>query len=91
MLTPEFTHFLCNRDDLITRLGCIDPRRYDKTRNYLNGGVTWLSPFVTHGILSTQQIADVVLREHKAKTLLPATFRAGLARILPSHLAACRR
>lgn len=77
MLTPEFNHFLCNRDDLITRLDCIDPRRYDKTRNYLNGGVTWLSPFVTHGILSTQQIADVVLREHKAKTCYRLLFELG--------------
>ena len=77
MLTPEFTYFLCNRDDLITRLGCIDPRRYDKTRNYLNGGVTWLSPFVTCGILSTQQIADVVLREYNAKICYRLLFELG--------------
>ena len=77
MPTPELSHFLCTPDDLITRLGRIDPRSYDKTRNYLDGQVTWLSPFLTHGILSTRRIAEAVLREHKAKPCYRLLFELG--------------
>lgn len=77
MPTPELSHYLCAPNDLITQLESIDPRRYDKTRNYLNGQVTWLSPFVTHGILSTRQIANAVLDEHKAKSCYRLLFELG--------------
>lgn len=53
--------FLVDYDDLITRLNTIDAREYGKTRNYLNGAVSKLSPFITHGILSTKQIAKHLL------------------------------
>ena len=39
-----------------TALQQIDPIRYGKTRNHLNGAVTRLSPYIRHGILN---LADV--------------------------------
>ena len=77
MPTPSLEHFLCTRDDLVERISQIDPRAYDKTRNYLHGQVTWLSPFTTHGILSTQQIANGVLSRHKAKSCYRLLFELG--------------
>jgi len=69
MNSPKDTsHFLCNPGTLKQRLEQIDPARYDKTRNNLDGAVTWLSPFVTHGVLSTVDIANAVLSRHSAKT-----------------------
>ncbi|MFK7996590.1 MAG: FAD-binding domain-containing protein [Granulosicoccus sp.] len=77
MNLPAFEHFLCNPEQLQTRIAQIDPRAYDKTRNYLDGEVTWLSPFVTHGVISTQSIANTVLAQHEAKACYRLLFELG--------------
>lgn len=77
MPTPAFSHFLCSHDDILQRIVQIDPRAYDKTRNYLDGDVTWLSPFTTHGIISTSTISEIVLRSHKAKSCYRLLFELG--------------
>ncbi|MFK8082522.1 MAG: FAD-binding domain-containing protein [Granulosicoccus sp.] len=77
MNTPTFEHFLCDADQIQERITQIDPRAYDKTRNYLDGDVTWLSPFLTHGIIDTRQIADIVLGEHKPKSCYRLLFELG--------------
>ncbi|MFN5209041.1 MAG: FAD-binding domain-containing protein [Bacteroidota bacterium] len=38
------------------RIASIDPRAYAASRNYLNGAVTRLSPYVSRGLISTKQI-----------------------------------
>ena len=58
----DISHFLCQYADLEERLALIDPVEYDRTRNYLDGGVTWLSPFITHGIINTRDVANAVLK-----------------------------
>ncbi|MFK7860527.1 MAG: FAD-binding domain-containing protein [Granulosicoccus sp.] len=77
MNTPVFEHFLCSLQQIQERIDQIDPWAYDKTRNYLDGDVTWLSPFVTHGVISTRQIADRVLTGHKAKSCYRLLFELG--------------
>jgi len=77
MNTPKLHSFLCNHEALRERLGKINPRSYDKTRNYLDGDVTWLSPFLTHGVLTTRQLADVVLAEHRPKSCYRFLFELG--------------
>lgn len=74
---PSIDHFLCSIDDVNTRIRNIDPRVYDKTRNYLDGGVTWLSPFTTHGITTTKHIAELVLENHKPKSCYRLLFELG--------------
>lgn len=49
------------RDEAVARLGAIDPVAYGRTRNYLDGAVTQLSPFITHGILSLSEVRDAVI------------------------------
>ncbi len=39
----------------------IDPIEYGKTRNYLSGAVTKLSPYISRGVISTKQVAQIVL------------------------------
>lgn len=41
------------------RLNAIEPARYASTRNFLDGAVTRLSPYLTHGVLSLPQVRDV--------------------------------
>lgn len=43
------------------RLLKIDPINYSKSRNYLNGKVTKLSPFIRHGILSLNEVRNFAL------------------------------
>lgn len=40
------------------RVDAIDPVAYAKTRNYLNGAVTYLSPYLSRGLISTKQVLD---------------------------------
>jgi deoxyribodipyrimidine photo-lyase len=40
------------------RLGAIEPRRYELNRNYLDGNVTWLSPYLRHGLLTLREVKD---------------------------------
>jgi deoxyribodipyrimidine photo-lyase len=43
------------------RLGWVDPVAYAKTRNYLDGAVTQLSPFIRHGVVSLPDVRDTVI------------------------------
>ena len=43
------------------RLKAIEPTRYARTRNFLDGAVTRLSPYVRHGILSLDEIRNCAL------------------------------
>lgn len=40
----------------LLRLAAIDPVRYGRTRNYLDGAVTRLSPYLRHGVLSLAEV-----------------------------------
>jgi len=77
MNTPTLEHFLCSAEQVQERIAQIDPRAYDKTRNHLDGDVTWLSPFLTHGVSDTQEIADIVLKVHKPKSCYRLLFELG--------------
>ncbi len=68
MLPPRLEHYLVDRAEVTARLEYIDPRAYDKTRNYLDGSVTWLSPFLTHGITTTVELSQSVLLKHKTSS-----------------------
>ena len=46
------------RTDALNLLRCIDPVEYGRSRNYLAGAVTRLSPFLRHGILSLAEVRD---------------------------------
>ena len=42
-------------------LAKIDPKRYQSTRNYLDGDVTRLSPYLRHGVLSLAEVRNHAL------------------------------
>ena len=46
------------------RLASIDPRAYARTRNHLEGAVTKLSPWITHGFLSLREVASALAARH---------------------------
>ena len=59
-------NFLVDHKTLYERIAEIDPVVYAGTRNYLQGSVTYLSPFITHGIISTERVANVVLEKYNS-------------------------
>jgi len=48
--------------ELQQRINAIDPVKYGKTRNFLWGNVSELSPYVSRGVISTALIRDRVLQ-----------------------------
>ena len=50
----------------LARLDAVKPGLYAKTRNALDGGVTGLSPYFTHGLLGMTQAAQLI---HKRQAL----------------------
>jgi deoxyribodipyrimidine photo-lyase len=46
------------------RLSEVQPDKYARTRNALNGAVTGLSPYITHGFLSLREVYSTVHAQH---------------------------
>lgn len=49
----------------LRRAGSISPSQYARSRNALDGAVTGLSPYLTHGIISLQQVVQEVAQKFK--------------------------
>lgn len=85
--TTSFFH--CSYEELNERLRQINPVDYARTRNYLDGDVTWLSPFITHGIITTKSVADAVLVNNSAenceKLLFELAWREYFHRVWQQH------
>jgi len=46
---------------IIERVNSVDPLRYGKTRNFIDGAVTYLSPYISRGVISVKQVQESVL------------------------------
>ncbi len=53
--------FPTDYQSIIDRIDQFDPVLYSKTRNFLNGAVTYLSPYISRGTISLQQIKKSIL------------------------------
>jgi len=56
-------NFETDYEAIINRLHVIDPITYAKTRNHIQGAVTYLSPYISRGVISTKQVLEHVLRK----------------------------
>jgi deoxyribodipyrimidine photo-lyase len=43
-------------EDILARVEQIDPVKYSDTRNYIDGDVSYLSPYISRGVISTKQV-----------------------------------
>lgn len=55
---------------ILERISQINPIQYGKTRNFVDGAVTYLSPYISRGVISVKQVQDSVL----SKGYHPATI-----------------
>jgi len=56
-----------HRDELLRRLEALQPENYGKTRNYITGDVTNLSPFIRHGLINLTDVRDKVMSMVKVR------------------------
>lgn len=59
MIQPRFSP---KYSDILERIDAIRPREYAKSRNYLNGAVSYLSPYISRGVISTRQVMERLLQ-----------------------------
>jgi len=55
----------------------IDPVAYAKTRNHLQGAVTGLSPWITHGAITLRELAAMLASRHQLSVQHPLIYELG--------------
>jgi deoxyribodipyrimidine photo-lyase len=46
---------------IFERIQAIDPIKYAQTRNYLNGRITYLAPYISRGVISLPKILNAII------------------------------
>jgi len=57
----HYTEFPTSYSEILKRIDEIDPVEYARSRNYLSGSVTYLSPYISRGVISTKTILEILL------------------------------
>ncbi|CAN5359256.1 hypothetical protein BH09BAC3_BH09BAC3_09850 [soil metagenome] len=74
-----------NYQEILSRLERVDVSQYAATRNYLDGAVSNLSPFISRGVLSLPQLSDAVLEKfsfsHAYRFINQLTWREYFQRV----------
>lgn len=63
LVKPFDYQFPASAEEIQARLARIDPASYGRSRNFLNGAVTYLSPYITAGVISTKQVMLHILEK----------------------------
>lgn len=50
-------------DKILDKVRVVDPIAYAQSRNYLDGAVTHLSPYISRGVISTKKVMEIVLEQ----------------------------
>ncbi len=53
--------FETNYEEILSRIDRVDPVAYGRTRNFIDGAVTKLSPYISRGVISTRQVFRAVM------------------------------
>ena len=56
-------NFATDYKTILEKLDQTDPIKYGITRNYVDGAVTCLSPYISRGVISTKQLLESVLKK----------------------------
>ena len=55
--------FPTSNAEIAHRIDKIDPIKYGESRNFISGAVTYLSPYISRGVISTKQVLESVLKK----------------------------
>ena len=50
-------------EEISKRMHNVNPVQYAKTRNFIDGAVTYLSPYISRGVISGKQVMETVLQK----------------------------
>ncbi|MDT0606310.1 FAD-binding domain-containing protein [Croceitalea rosinachiae] len=59
----DISLFPTTYNEITQRIRSVKPVKYGKTRNFVDGSVTYLSPYISRGVISTQQILSELLTQ----------------------------
>lgn len=62
-LFEDVTMFPTSYDSILQRIAKIDPIKYGRSRNFIDGAVTYLSPYISRGVISTKEVMESVLSQ----------------------------
>jgi len=66
----EIPLFPTTFNEIEQRVRGINPLKYGKTRNFIDGAVTHLSPYISRGVISTKQIlSEILKRGHQPEAI----------------------
>jgi deoxyribodipyrimidine photo-lyase len=65
------------REVALARIALVRPAEYAQTRNALNGAVTQLSPYITHGFVSLPEVLEGVRSQHTVNSQDKFLFELG--------------
>lgn len=63
----EIMNFPTQYQKIIERIHSLNPKKYARTRNSLDGDVSYLSPYLTRGVITLPQIRDIVLEKYSPR------------------------
>ena len=69
--------FPATRQAALERVGAVRPRDYARSRNAIEGAVTGLSPYITHGLLSLPEVLAGVTAKHSLDVQHKFVFELG--------------
>ena len=49
-------------DNILKRIDEIDPIKYARSRNFIDGDVTYLSPYISRGVISVKMVKDLMFK-----------------------------
>jgi len=61
----QVNQFPTEAEQIYSRILDIDPKKYDQTRNHLDGFVSQLSPYITHGFLTLPLLRNALYSMHR--------------------------
>ena len=62
LFEQESISFPTSYEEILKRIKSIDPIKYGSSRNYINGAVSYLSPYISRGVISTKLVFEEILQ-----------------------------
>ena len=83
-------YFPTDFDSILKRVDTIDPVRYARTRNFKDGAVTYLSPYISRGVISLPQVLQKIKEKgygysHAEKLIQELAWREYFQRVLQAR------
>ena len=61
----------------LERISSVQPAAYARTRNHLDGAVTGLSPYLTHGLVTLREVLAAVLEQQPLEVQHKLVYELG--------------